>query len=171
MELGENEYTPTIKRTSGTSRYEEGPGCSHWCGARAGVSTWVGVSGILKPRAASAQAPQCPGDFDGNSKVNFADFLAFVAGFGARSGDAEYDARLDMDGSGDVNFTDFLAFVGVFGTTCESDTPVPPPSSDRDVLVALYNATDGPNWRFKTNWLSDAPLREWYGVSTTPTDG
>ncbi len=39
------------------------------------------------------------------------------------------------------------------------------PASDRDALVALYNATDGPNWRFKTNWLSDRPLNEWYGVT------
>ena len=36
---------------------------------------------------------------------------------------------------------------------------------DREALVALYNATDGPNWRFNTNWLSDAPSWEWGGVS------
>ena len=35
---------------------------------------------------------------------------------------------------------------------------------DRAALVALYNATDGPNWVDNTNWLTDAPLREWYGV-------
>ncbi len=38
--------------------------------------------------------------------------------------------------------------------------------TDRDVLVALYHATDGPNWFDNTNWLTDAPLGEWYGVST-----
>ena len=32
-------------------------------------------------------------------------------------------------------------------------------SNDRDALVALYNAADGPNWRTATNWLSDRPLR------------
>ena len=37
---------------------------------------------------------------------------------------------------------------------------------DRAALVALYNATDGPNWEYNANWLSDAPLREWYGVGT-----
>ena len=41
-----------------------------------------------------------------------------------------------------------------------------PPGPDRDALVALYNATNGPNWVDKTNWLSDEPLREWYGVTT-----
>ena len=37
---------------------------------------------------------------------------------------------------------------------------------DRAALVALYNATDGPNWVNNDNWLTDAPLGEWYGVST-----
>ena len=38
--------------------------------------------------------------------------------------------------------------------------------ADRDVLIALYNATDGPNWSTSTNWLSDRPIREWHGVFT-----
>ena len=38
--------------------------------------------------------------------------------------------------------------------------------ADRAALVALYEATDGPNWLDNTNWLSDAPLGEWYGVKT-----
>ena len=37
---------------------------------------------------------------------------------------------------------------------------------DRAALVALYEATDGPNWVNSDNWLSDAPLGEWYGVRT-----
>jgi len=51
-------------------------------------------------------------------------------------------------------------------------TPTPPTStptgdatSDRAVLVALYNAVDAPGWVFE-NWLSDAPLGEWEGVTT-----
>ena len=39
--------------------------------------------------------------------------------------------------------------------------------TDREALVALYNATNGENWRKNNdNWLSDAPLGEWYGVNT-----
>ena len=38
--------------------------------------------------------------------------------------------------------------------------------TDREALVALYNATDGENWNRSDNWLSDAPLGEWYGVDT-----
>ena len=38
-------------------------------------------------------------------------------------------------------------------------------TSDGEVLVELYNATDGANWTNNTNWLSDEPIGEWYGVS------
>lgn len=37
-------------------------------------------------------------------------------------------------------------------------------SPDRAALVALYEATGGPEWESATNWLTDAPLSEWYGV-------
>ena len=37
---------------------------------------------------------------------------------------------------------------------------------DREVLEALYHATGGAEWSDQTNWLSDAPLAEWFGVGT-----
>ena len=40
------------------------------------------------------------------------------------------------------------------------------PNPDRAALVAFYEATDGPNWVNSENWLTDAPLGEWYGVDT-----
>ena len=43
------------------------------------------------------------------------------------------------------------------GETCE-------PLSDREILIALYEGTGGPNWIRTDNWLTDAPLGEWYGV-------
>ena len=130
------------------------------------VATWTVDIGVIKPQSVSAQsASTCPGDFNGDGKVNLADFLAFAGGFGTRSGDANYNARLDMNGSGAIDLSDFLAFAGVFGTTCE-DRSRGSVSGDRAALVALYNATDGPNWVDNTNWLTDAPLVEWYGVET-----
>ena len=36
--------------------------------------------------------------------------------------------------------------------------------SDRDILEALYDGTDGPNWNNRDQWLTDAPLEHWYGV-------
>ncbi len=44
--------------------------------------------------------------------------------------------------------------------------PAPAEHDDREALVALYRATDGPNWVFDDHWLSDRPLHEWYGVTT-----
>ena len=40
------------------------------------------------------------------------------------------------------------------------------PETDREALVALYNATGGPNWDSSDNWLSDVPIGEWFGVTT-----
>ena len=48
----------------------------------------------------------------------------------------------------------------------EPTTATAPPAAsgsvetDREALVALYNATDGENWNKSANWLSDAPLGE-----------
>ena len=45
-----------------------------------------------------------------------------------------------------------------------TDEPTPP-ETDRETLVVFYNATDGPNWDDNDNWLSDAPLSKWEGVT------
>ena len=37
--------------------------------------------------------------------------------------------------------------------------------TNRKALVALYDATDGDNWKNKTNWSSNAPLSHWDGVT------
>ena len=37
-------------------------------------------------------------------------------------------------------------------------------SPDRTALEALYHATGGPDWTNSENWLTDAPLDDWYGV-------
>ena len=43
-------------------------------------------------------------------------------------------------------------------------------SPDRNTLIAFYNVTGGPNWTNRANWLSNAPLNAWHGV-TTDADG
>ena len=40
-------------------------------------------------------------------------------------------------------------------------------AGDRAALIALYNATDGPNWVNNANWATDAPLDQWHGVWLT----
>ena len=39
-------------------------------------------------------------------------------------------------------------------------------AGDRAALIALYNATDGPNWENNDNWGSGQPLSAWHGVTT-----
>ena len=39
-------------------------------------------------------------------------------------------------------------------------------AADREALVALYNATGGTNWTNNTNWLTNAPIGQWHGVTT-----
>ena len=50
-------------------------------------------------------------------------------------------------------------------TTIES-APTAAHTSDREALVALYNATGGANWENNNNWLSEAPIGRWHGVTT-----
>ena len=37
--------------------------------------------------------------------------------------------------------------------------------SDRGALVSVYRSTGGQTWLDRTNWLTDAPLGDWYGVT------
>ena len=71
---------------------------------------------------------------------------------------------------------DFLIpeFVIVRVTRGTAEHPVPQDhrgaAADRAALLALYAATDGPNWTANRNWGRDAPLGAWHGV-TTAADG
>ena len=37
-------------------------------------------------------------------------------------------------------------------------------AADRAALIEFYETTDGDNWTDNTNWLSNEPLQNWYGV-------
>ena len=63
-------------------------------------------------------------------------------------------------------------------TPAPAATPAPTPDPAgtsvalyRATSAALYNATNGPKWENNTNWLSEAPLGAWHGVSTHPVHG
>ena len=45
------------------------------------------------------------------------------------------------------------------------------PWLNRYALIALYEATDGPNWTNNTNWATDKPLDQWHGVQTDSGGG
>ncbi len=56
--------------------------------------------------------------------------------------------------------------------TTPTTPPTPPPPTplevERDALEALYNATRGDSWTRRDNWLTGAPVGDWYGVATSP---
>ena len=37
---------------------------------------------------------------------------------------------------------------------------------EREQLIALYKATNGDKWINNTNWCSEKPINEWYGIKT-----
>ena len=55
-------------------------------------------------------------------------------------------------------------------TPAATETPAPTRTTavemDRAALIALYEATGGSGWINNANWASEAPLRQWYGVTT-----
>ena len=44
------------------------------------------------------------------------------------------------------------------------------PLSEREILVAFYEATGGRDWHDNENWLTDAPLAQWHGVGVDHQD-
>ena len=138
-------------------------GRSAWRGAKSATIFAILCSavliflGSLYSQASSPKSQGSP-DFDGNGTVGFSDFVLLAEAFGSVKGDAGYGERFDLDGNGVVGFPDFVIFAGRFGEK------IPVSSGDREALVALYNATDGPNWEENTNWMTDKDLSTWYGV-------
>ena len=45
-------------------------------------------------------------------------------------------------------------------------TATPIRDTDRETLVAIYDATNGEFWARRQNWLSNAPIGTWHGVTT-----
>ncbi len=83
----------------------------------------------------------------------------------------DYDSQISetlMAGTYTIEATTYNADQAGTFTLTISGLGIAPPTmtSDRLALVALFNATDGPNWRDGAGWLTDAPIGEWYGVTT-----
>ncbi|MDE0072391.1 MAG: hypothetical protein OXR82_07855 [Gammaproteobacteria bacterium] len=70
----------------------------------------------------------------------------------------EYDPTLPPEGATTLAVTPETHEQAALGATVQL--------TDREILEIFYHATDGPNWANSTNWLTDAPLGEWYGVKT-----
>ena len=87
------------------------------------------------------------------------------AGFFWASSD---DTVVTVDGSGLVRGTGIgTATITVRAEDVEGLAEVTVgPNLELDALAAFYRATGGPGWVNSENWLTDAPLGEWHGVST-----
>ena len=116
------------------------------------------------------------GDVDRTGQVDFFDALlvALYSRFSSTVMPNQGDISLgDVDADGRVAQSDALFIAAYLNDPSDPSLPagigkaVGAVSSDRDVLVALYNATDGPKWTNSTNWLSDQPLGDWHGVTTS----
>jgi len=60
-----------------------------------------------------------PGDFDGNSTVNFDDFFLFADQFGTDPASPIWDPVYSLDGDEDVDFDDFFIFADNFGKSVD----------------------------------------------------
>ena len=59
-----------------------------------------------------------------------------------------------------------MAKAGEKSATCEVTVRPSVYEVERAVLVAFYDALDGDHWKNNTNWCSDKPVGQWYGVRT-----
>ena len=97
-------------------------------------------------------------DFSDDGIVDLLDYELFRSQWGTREGDPNWDAKFDLHSDGVIDLADYDIFRSNWGET------FPLPQSEREALVALYNATGGPNWTNNTNWLSDNDISTWHGV-------
>ena len=113
------------------------------------------------------------GDMDNNDRVDVFDaLLAALYSMDSsiilpNNGDISLG---DVNTDGRIDLTDAYLIAGWLNDPSDPTLPAgigeAACSDDRAALVALYEATDGANWTNNTNWLSDAQLNEWYGVTT-----
>ena len=68
-----------------------------------------------KPDLGAYEYATARADFDGNGRIDFADFLLFALAYGHRAGDAGWRAAYDLNGDGEIGFGDFVIFAGVYG--------------------------------------------------------
>ncbi len=54
-------------------------------------------------------------DFNGDGRVDFADFLEFAGAFGSDSDSDVFNTKFDLNSDSVVSFPDFLIFAAAFG--------------------------------------------------------
>ena len=70
-----------------------------------------------------------------------------------------------VDGSGLVlGVGEGMATITARSGSAQGTSAITVANPDRAALVALHEATAGRNWTHRDNWLTQAPLKDWYGV-------
>ncbi len=83
------------------------------------------------------------------------------------SGQWVLNAPFDCPANLGANVTATATLQGItsgFATCATINSTLCNPARDRAALTTLYNSLGGGSWTIKTNWLTAAPLSDWYGV-------
>ena len=96
------------------------------------------------PLALSSVLAAPSGDFNGDGKVDFTDFVLLARVYGTNRDQARYDAKYDLDGNGEIGFPDFLAFARDFG---KEAPPANGGASDDPFALKWNNLPQQPWWR------------------------
>ncbi len=67
-------------------------------------------------------------------------------------------------------FIGLLAMATAIVSCDNDDIEIGVAATEYEALIDLYESTEGDEWSDNTNWCTDAPLEEWYGVITN-SDG
>ncbi len=74
----------------------------------------TGIAGTLH----AAGARPCPGDANGDGRVDFADLNIVLGAFGSMVGGPGYSASADFNGDGRIDFSDLNVVLSAFGQFC-----------------------------------------------------
>lgn len=151
------------RRWSRSTGWLDGPALENWDGVRADSLGRVtalhlsgnGLSGDL-PSGLGSLARATSIRIDGNQSLTGRLPLSVAA---VDLDEFHYDDT-ELCEPADESFRDWLGAIPSLRGTGVGCAPL----SDRDALVALHDAAGGPGWSNSDNWLTDAPLRSWYGV-------
>lgn len=103
------------------------------------------------------------GDVNGDYKYDVADIVEVVNYLKGNPSEIFRKGEADVNNDGKIDQSDVDALTDMVLTGYDFFM-----SYDEEVvraaLMDLYHATDGDHWKNNTNWGSDKPLSEWYGL-------
>ena len=147
-----------------SSRWLETPALDEWYGVTADALGRVMTLDLSRNGLAGEMPNWPPGALDQMTELRIADnpdlsgrLPLSLAGLSLR---ALHYGGTELCAPAYASFREWLrAIPSHEGTDAECA-----PLSDREILEIFYEATGGPNWGRNDNWLTDAPLGDWYGV-------